>query len=278
MRFCGCTVGLVFAGSAVYMMGTSTSVIWSALISCVVFNRHLSWSKFASIWLVVFGLGMRAFRIRLEWHDHEFLGIILIAVAAVLHGGSYVYNEKFMNGSDAIEGPNLVCMTGIISSVLLTIWTMVWTVPQYESLFLEPIARQGGSLTIVVLCWAALLVCAIIRSATLWFLLKNAGAVTTGMLKGIRAAIVFVCSHFFFCHLQESQCLSPLKATSAIVCVAGVLLYSVWDAVWESSLSYKVDESNLPSYPGDSTPDRKHSDVMVDLLVTEEVSDLRKTT
>jgi hypothetical protein len=52
------------------------------------------------------------------------------------------------------------------------------------------------------------------------------GAVTTGVLGGLRSAILFLASGVMFCSRQESQCLTPTRCIAACVVIAGVIVYS----------------------------------------------------
>eukprot|EP01066_Platyproteum_vivax_P015281 Platyproteum_vivax@DN6771_c0_g1_i1.p1 len=221
-------LGLVFAGSAVYMIIGSSSIVWTAILSVLMIpgKKPLLHMQWAGILMIFCGMALRAFQTDFEFGNDEFLGIVLTSIAAILHGFNYVINERYLTGADAIPGPALVCMMGIINSTILTVWTLVWTVPQWNTLIVQRIEEAQGSYWVCALCFVALCVAGFVRSATLWYLLKHLGAVSSGVLKGIRSASVFVLSHFLFCHLQASQCMTTTKAASAVVCIGGVVVYS----------------------------------------------------
>jgi hypothetical protein len=56
--------------------------------------------------------------------------------------------------------------------------------------------------------------------------LSVVGAVATGILGGLRSAILFFTSGALFCAYQSSQCLTMYRIVSACVVVSGVLVYS----------------------------------------------------
>lgn len=64
------------------------------------------------ITLITVGISLKACQLNFTFRDEEFLGVVLILLASVLMGLTFVLNEKFMRGDDRIEGPNLVCMMG----------------------------------------------------------------------------------------------------------------------------------------------------------------------
>eukprot|EP00922_Rhytidocystis_sp_ex-Travisia-forbesii_P033540 GHVS01049821.1.p1 GENE.GHVS01049821.1~~GHVS01049821.1.p1 ORF type:complete len:380 (+),score=60.65 GHVS01049821.1:228-1367(+) len=222
--------GLVFCGSAVYMVCSSTSIAFTALISHKVLNKHTSPQQWAGIVLIVAGLCARVGQLDVSTLSVEVLGVILILSASFLHALSYVWNEGALTGPNKIEGTQLVCMMGLISSGLLTCWTALYTLPQLSQLVFEPMRQQGGSMQVAIACWMSLLLCAFIRSMTLWYLLKHMGAVASGVIKGARAALVIVLSHSLFCSFDSLQCLSVNKSISAMICVSGVLTYSLASA------------------------------------------------
>jgi len=219
--------GLVFAGAAVYIVIDSSSIVWTAVWSFVLLKRRLSFLQWTSIVMISSGIALKALSLNFSFQDEEFIGVALILAASILMGLTFVLNEKFMSGKDPIPGPMLVCMMGICCSVVLTLWTSIWTIPQFGRLVSDEIAARGGSYSVIIKCFVLLLVSGGIHSGTLWYLLKNMGAVSSGVLKGLKVALVFVVSHFLFCELQPSQCLNMYSSCSAIVCVAGVMLYSV---------------------------------------------------
>eukprot|EP00922_Rhytidocystis_sp_ex-Travisia-forbesii_P019528 GHVS01028887.1.p1 GENE.GHVS01028887.1~~GHVS01028887.1.p1 ORF type:complete len:405 (-),score=57.70 GHVS01028887.1:414-1628(-) len=233
--------GLVFCGSAVYMVCSSTSIAFTALISHKLLKKKTSPLQWGGIVLIVVGLCSRVGQLDLTVLSWEVGGVILILSASALHALSYVWNEGALTGPNKIEGTQLVCMMGMISSGILTCWTAVYTLPQLSTLVFEPMRNKGGSMRVACACWLTLLLCAFARSMTLWYLLKHLGAVASGVIKGARAALVIVLSHAFFCSFDSVQCLSVNKSISAMICVSGVLTYS-----WAST-GASVKKPELPT-------------------------------
>ncbi|KAF8821293.1 transporter/permease protein [Cardiosporidium cionae] len=237
-------IGLIYAGSGVYTIAASSSTVWIAALSFMLLHRKISFYKWVGVLSICFGLSLKAFQFSISQGENEIVGALLTVFAAFLHGLSFVINEAFMTGDDPIAGPNLVLMTGMISSALLSIWTAVWTIPRWDTLFNKNIAAAGGSSTVAVTCFFLLLLCSYVRSTILWYLIKHMGAVSSSILKGIRNPAVFFLSHIFFCHLEKSQCLSVLKSVAAIVCASGVMIYSFSPISKEESIKQKAFDRN----------------------------------
>lgn len=219
--------GLIYAGAAVYIVVDSSSLVWTAVWSNIILKRKLSRTQWLAILVITLGVSLKGCQLNITFKDEEFLGVFLILFSSVLMGLTFVLNEKFMRGSEPVEGPNLVCMMGICSSAIVTIWTVFWTLPHFDEVVMQPIIDKGGSLHTVASCSLWLFISGWIHSGTLWYLMSSFGAVSTGILKGLKVALVFVISHFLFCEIQPSQCLNMWTAASAFTCVVGVVLYSL---------------------------------------------------
>lgn len=220
--------GLIFCGSAVYMVCSSTSIAFTALISWWLLGNRSSFTHCVGIACIFIGLSCRVGQFQFShFYSADFIGVTLILCASVLHALAYVWNEGALTGPYKIGGTELVCMMGLMSSTLLTLWTFVYTLPQINALVLQPVAEKGGSLKVAMVCWLLLLLCAFVRSMTLWYLLKHVGAVTSGVIKGARAVMVIGLSHMLFCSFDSRQCLNMPKSMAAAVCVVGVFIYSM---------------------------------------------------
>ncbi|XP_026191101.1 uncharacterized protein LOC34622668 [Cyclospora cayetanensis] len=201
--------GLVYAGSALYLVASSFSVVWIALLSVCLLGRQLSALQWFGLATITAGFSLRVAQISSgSWEvgahgASEILGMALVTAAQILHGLAFVLNEKYMTDTKAeIEGPQLVFMCGVINTLGLLLWTVFWTVPRWE---------------VVALCFVGLTICSLLRSGVLWVILKHMGALSTGILKAVRMAVVTVLTHILFCQTQASQCLSPMKAAAASV-------------------------------------------------------------
>ncbi|KAF8820902.1 putative transporter/permease protein [Cardiosporidium cionae] len=218
--------GLLMAGAAVYTVVDSSSIVWTAVWSRLLLKRHLSFSQWFSLFLISLGLSFKAFQLNFSLHDEEFIGVLLILTASILMGLTFVLNEKYMEDANPTEGPNLVCMMGICCSILLTMWTFGWTIPRFDALILKNIALRNGDKKVILMSFFGLLVSGWLHSGTFWYIMKKIGAVSTGVLKGMKVATVFLLSHYFFCELQPSQCLNVWTGLSTTVCVIGVISYT----------------------------------------------------
>ncbi|CDJ39061.1 hypothetical protein, conserved [Eimeria tenella] len=212
--------GLVLCGSGVYILLSSTSIVWTAVLSALILGRKFSPLKYFSLSLIVAGVSIKASNLSLTFSSQESLGMILSLLAAILQGLTFVLNERFMEDEDApITGLNLVFMMGYVAvavtagAAVAAAAAIAYAVAVAESYCGFCVRQQGHQ------HWAAVGVDLCVDAAP--------GAVTSGALKGCKAAAVVVLSHVLFCSVQESQCIGVRKGIAAAMCVAGVVLHSV---------------------------------------------------
>eukprot|EP00922_Rhytidocystis_sp_ex-Travisia-forbesii_P020593 GHVS01030271.1.p1 GENE.GHVS01030271.1~~GHVS01030271.1.p1 ORF type:complete len:487 (+),score=91.96 GHVS01030271.1:89-1549(+) len=236
--------GLVFAGAGVYIIVESSSMVWTVLWSKLLLQKRLNFAQWLSILLVTAGIALRSCQLTFQIENEEFFGVVLILASSILMGLTFVLFEMFVNHpTEAVPGPTLVFMMGSTCAVLMTGWQVVWTVPRFDQLVLQTIHEKQGNPWYVLICYIFLFISGWIHSATLWYLLKVLGAVSSGVLKGLKVAGVFVLSHILFCEIQPSQCLNIWSGASATVCTVGVIVYSIITA---SSLSSSTSSSAFP--------------------------------
>ncbi|KAL8426003.1 hypothetical protein Efla_001921 [Eimeria flavescens] len=220
--------GLVFAGSALYLIAASFSTVWIALLSLFLLGKQINAAQWFGICCITCGFCLRVTQVPPTRGNEELMGVALVTAAQILHGLAFVLNEKYMNDADSrIEGPQLVFMCGVVNTLGLLLWTCVWTLPRWEELVTNVRRERGGSLAVIVCCFLGLTVCSLLRSSVLWVLLKHMGAVSAGVLKAVRMAVLTVLTHCLFCSKVPSQCLSPLKASAASLAMLGVFVYSI---------------------------------------------------
>eukprot|EP01066_Platyproteum_vivax_P012695 Platyproteum_vivax@DN5766_c0_g1_i1.p1 len=220
-------VGLVFCGSAVYIVVGSSSIIWTAVLARVALAKRLTRMQWCALCFIVGGLALRATALEISWQSNEFVGVVLTLIAAILHACTFVANEKLLTGPHAISGPSLVGIMGTINLLVLVGWSALYTIPNFSQLILRDVYLQNGSWLIIALCMCGIYLAGFIHSNCLWMIILAFGSVTAGVTKGLKTAVVAFLCHYLFCPIDQSQCLTPWKLFSALVCGGGVVLYAV---------------------------------------------------
>eukprot|EP01068_Selenidium_serpulae_P004405 Selendium_serpulae@DN3550_c0_g1_i2.p1 len=218
--------GLLYAGAAAYIIVDSTTTLWTALWSSILDGKRLSSGQLLGLATISCGLALKAAVMEFSFNNDEFFGVALIMASSILMGLTFVLNELFMKGEKPICGPTLVYMMGTCGSIMVSVWTLFFTIPRFDQVFGQPIRAVDGSVPIILFSYLMLFVAGIMHSGTFWYILSVYGATSSGVLKGLKVAIVFILSHICFCHINSTQCLNRITLMSCLFCGAGVTIYS----------------------------------------------------
>lgn len=261
-----CMVGLVYAGSSIYIVIYSSTTVFAAMWSKIILSKSLSSHQWIGVCIMVFGLGVTALKdlevpstpAEMSVHHDDLIGICCILIGASVHALTWILIEKYtqsyitsdhidMNRDIDIENesgkygemedlehtgkvktpaPELICsIMGWYGCAIYGFWQVVYTLPHYNELLLEPIQQKNGNFVEIELAFAMLIFVCFIHAIAFYSLLQRIGAVSTGVMKGIQTISVFVISHFAFCKYQESQCFTRLRGASLILVIIGIFCY-----------------------------------------------------
>eukprot|EP00581_Thalassiosira_minuscula_P016103 CAMPEP_0183727148 /NCGR_PEP_ID=MMETSP0737-20130205/24963_1 /TAXON_ID=385413 /ORGANISM="Thalassiosira miniscula, Strain CCMP1093" /LENGTH=492 /DNA_ID=CAMNT_0025958709 /DNA_START=353 /DNA_END=1831 /DNA_ORIENTATION=+ len=121
---------------------------------------------------------------------------------------------------------------GIVATLLLLLWQIVYTLPHLQQLILTPMAEAGTSPLQAMTILGIITVANLIHSITFFATLKHfpGGATSAGVLKGLQAVLVFGASAMVLCHRWGGleMCWSSTKGLSLVVVVCGILLYGMF--------------------------------------------------
>ena len=228
------------AGPTIFSIIYSSVTIWTALYSKVLLSRSLSKLQWLGVLFVVLGLSLTA-KDSSKAGDSVFLGAILILVGSSFHGLTYVLSELLMT---AKSSPSLskerehisiranCAVQGIVATVALLGWQVVYTFPRRQSLILDPMDDAGTSPLYALAILMTIALANLLHSVTFYGTLKNCpgGSTSAGVLKGLQAVLVFAASSLILCGRLGGMemCWSRSKFISLVVVVFGILLYGAF--------------------------------------------------
>ncbi|CAD50917.1 drug metabolite transporter, putative [Plasmodium reichenowi] len=216
-------IGLIYAGSSLYIIIDSCTLIFTAMWRKLLLNKKINHIQLLGILLITFGIAIKSNNLKIEINKEEIIGIVLIFLSNILMGLTFVLNEKYMH---QMEGQNIVCLMGLFCFGFIFIWTLIWTIPNFEHLIINNIKKKQGNIQTIGLSFFFLFLFNFITSSTLWYIMKISGSLSIGILKGLKVAIIFLFSHIFFCKYDPKQCLTFHSSLSVFFCILGVLIYS----------------------------------------------------
>jgi drug/metabolite transporter (DMT)-like permease len=235
------TLGLFWAGSGIYQVIYASVVVFAALfLRCFMpKEKGLNTHQWISILTVTFGLalsGLGALKSVPVDSDGStnaqtlFFGVVLCVLGTMGYASIYVLNQRnFSGGHLPPPDPVNVCgWVGSLCTVVFTCWFAVNTLPRWTQLVVEPIKEANGNVPLIISLYILLILDQFLHNFNYYVLIDTNGAVTTGVLQGLRSIMVFLLSALFFCAPgHEEQCLNAPKVASCVVVVSGVLFYSI---------------------------------------------------
>ncbi|GBE58634.1 transporter permease [Babesia ovata] len=218
--------GLVACGPSIYTIASSTNTMFLALLSSVVLRKRISGMTWASISLISGAIAISGLTQIEEITTTQIVGFFLVVIAALVNAFNSIISEDLLR-KKKIEGPNLVCMMGMISLTIFFVWSLIFTIPQRHMLFDSKSAMNPFDLSSVLSILFVLFISNFFRSSVYYYIVKEAGSVCCGVLKAVRIIIVVAGSHALFSYADKSQVMTTGKVISSIVCSLGVIMYSV---------------------------------------------------
>jgi len=248
------TIGFFYVGSGMYQVIYSSVVIWCAILSFFFLGRKLSLVQSISIIGVSVGLALSALGINQNtelttppppssstgttmphvYHmSSTMFGMILTSFATFGYACVYVVSDQILTArtpNTLPPSPEKVCfLVGTCSTITSLIYIIFYTIPNWNILITQEMEKKipHSSTFIIILTYSLLCFSSFIHNFAYYWLMKELGNVSTGILNSLRAIIVFGLSHMMFCPIDHGQCFNIWKGWSAIIVIGFVTVFSV---------------------------------------------------
>jgi len=139
---------------------------------------------------------------------------------------NYILAETVQTLPGAPTGKELAEKCGAVSTMVCGVYMCFYTFPEWDRVVEDRVIDAGGDWGIIVVCSLALMTSQMIHAVNYFNLVKNAGAVSVGVLQSCRAISTFAISALLFCERQASQCFTVNRGISSVIVSGGILLYS----------------------------------------------------
>lgn len=230
--------GLIYCGPSIYSIASSTNTMFLAMFAKCILEKEITSTTWFSISLISGSLAITGIGHFEQISRIHVLGFILVVIAALVNALNSTIGEDILKREE-IEGPNLVCMMGMISFAIFLIWSCLWTIPQRHTLFSTGDDVNPFDLMKVLNILGILFISNFGRSSVYYYIMKNSGSVSCGVLKAIRIIIVVVGGHVLFSYTDKSQTITLTKVISSVICSTGVILYSLEKSGWKAEKDAK---------------------------------------
>ena len=115
----------------------------------------------------------------------------------------------------------------IFSLFYLLVYIMIFTVPNWETLVLDPIEAKGGDFLMVIGVYFLIGISGVAQNIGYIDVIMRKGSVFVGVITTLVTVIVFSGSNYFFCNFDFEQCGTLIKSMSCFVVVGGVLGFNL---------------------------------------------------
>ncbi len=226
----GTTVGLEYAGSAIFGIIFASVTVWSAMFTCLILKKRQTRKQTLGILAVVAGLALPALEVsdadpadELEVH----IGIALTCVGTLFYSLEYVLCERVFTLHDKPSDAKEVCFwTGAWGLSFTCVWLAFVTVPRWRELVTDEVAAAGGSPALLAFLYVTHCLNNSVHNVAWFTVCELESGVSTGLLMGLKAASLFFASAAFFCSSDHpEQCMTLLKFLSTVVVLVGTAVY-----------------------------------------------------
>jgi len=223
------TIGLSMTGSGIYQVIHASIIVFNAIFSKYILKKTLNKKQWISVFAITFGLSLSAIGKDGKLNSPKILlGIIIKILGTISFSIVYVLNEKFLK---LPGGPTTVQQSSWIgtgATGICFVYILIYTLPNYKTLIIDRVKENylSQSYEWIYFCYFLLLLCHFLHSYTYYWITESSGAVTLGVIQALRAVTVFFFSSYFFCKIDNAQCLTIYKIESCLVVVTAIVFYS----------------------------------------------------
>ena len=258
------TYGLLLTGGAIFVVLYNSCPAWTAILSRFVLGKKLSSLQVSGVILVCIGLIVNVFGSQLQLNEQEkqehqglkmnddgsgvknasyfiIVGSAIVLLGSLLHSLMFVLSDLTMSSlhldcddkknervlhSSSVTGEICACCLGTLETVFMTLWVIMGiTMYGFNDDNATAVNFERAHYHQAVIGFLALILIDAVHAVCFFTLLKNLGAVASALLKGVQAIVVVALSAMFYCPTEKSQCLTWIKAISAIIVLSGVTGY-----------------------------------------------------
>ncbi|ORX63335.1 hypothetical protein BCR32DRAFT_273464 [Anaeromyces robustus] len=241
------TVGLSIIGSGIYQVIHAGVIVFNAVFSKYFLNKTLNIKQWLSVIGIALGLSLSAIGKDGKLTSPIILiGIIINLIGTICYSVVYVLNEKNLKlpgGPTTVQQSSWI---GTSASSICLVYIILYTIPNYQTLIVDKVKENYGGQPYgwIYISYILLLLLHFLHAYTYFWILESSGAVTTGVLQALRAVTVFFFSSYFFCEIDNAQCLTIYKIESCLAVVTGVICYSLASRVKKNN--EELDPDQIP--------------------------------
>ena len=279
----GTTVGLELAGSAIFGIILGSITMWTALFTRLIMGQRQSWTRLFGISVVICGLAIPMTEYK-EDPDQDGSPELLWGVALTF-GGTFFYALEYTLCERVytlyalpLDARQLCFCTGAWGLLVTAVWIGAVTGPNWKSLVTDEVAEHEGNGYVIAALYLSHTLNNAVHNLAWFYVCELEGGVTTGLLQGVKAALLFVASSAAFCSAAHpEQCYTPAKLGATATVLGGTCIYyatcpASWTRRWTRGgrnggrkLAIDVVEPGEPATLGAAVADSGPVDAWADV-------------
>ena len=217
------------SGPTIFAIIYSSVTVWTAVFSRILLGRVMNCWQWINVVTVFAGLTMTATDSE-NIGDEVFMGACLIILGSVMHGLTYVMSEAVMTvGEEKLTVVQNNFVQTSVAGGLFLVWQLLYTFPHFNQYIRTPMQNAGTTFWYAAVLLVGFGVSNVVHSLTFFHTLCYfpGGATSAGVMKGLQAVLVFVCTSLLYCSRigGPEMCFSTSKFLSLITVCGGVVGY-----------------------------------------------------
>jgi len=250
--------GASISGPTIFAIIYSSVTIWTAVFSQMLLGRTMNAWQWANVVLVFVGLGITATD-SVNMGDNILKGSCYIILGSAMHGLTYVVSEGIMTvGEQKLSVIQNNFIQSSVAGSFFLIWQLFYTLPHFNEFIWNPMQDAGTTIWYALILLGGFGASNIIHSITFFHTLCHfpGGATSAGVMKGLQAVLVFVCTNLLYCNKLggSEMCFSDTKFISLVTVCGGVLGYGY---------ATRTSKATVGKTPGEKEYENCHETAML---------------
>jgi drug/metabolite transporter (DMT)-like permease len=144
-------IGIKNAGSALFFVTFSWITVFAALWKKIFLGKDQTCYQWVAIMILTFGLCINSVGSTQAFGDDVLFGLVASTGSAIIYSVYYIFCDILGNLPDAPPPEALAAFDGLSGTVIICIYILVVDGPRWQAWVLEPMAKEGGDYTTLVL-------------------------------------------------------------------------------------------------------------------------------
>ena len=206
-------LGISYSGSTIYTIVYGSMSLVVALVRWLLTGKVVSRGQMLGMLVACVGIISTAFEgLNTAQAASTELGVFFTLASCVAYATEYVFLEEALNQyptTTVLYNLGKYC-TGLFFTLFCTIG-----LPHHKAWIEDQIALHHGRTEVVILLYVMLIPCSFFKNYAWLGVIRGDGALTTGLMQGLRSCLTFALSATMFCSEQTpNQCFTTQKVCS----------------------------------------------------------------